>query len=615
MPLTVFNAATDAELDRFDAEHDHVFASPQAQERLGEHALATKVTIVPPVYFEGYHPDLIYLSKDGEKFKGPLGDYHSAIVFAAFRQGLGVDDAVRRFTAPTYQAAGYFDAWRPARLRLLSTFASAGLAIEDRFYAWCRSGPFMHTVNHPRISVLFDVAAAALRKNGLPVEAPVEIPDNLLRDTLFPVYPEIGAELGIAGSYRFRQPVQAERWASASLSRPPSRPTRPQAGRSSRARAMPASSAASSRRSTRTWAADVTNSYSSLPDHQFWRRAVARGESFALDPVVAPRFSIAPSDRVATAGSCFAQHISRSLRRIGFGYWVTEAAPAGLAPDEADRLGYGVFSCRFGNIYTTRQLVQLFDEAFGRQRDEAWLRSDGRFVDALRPRIEPDGYASPEDVATARTAHLAAVRRMFGAADVLVFTLGLTECWRSRVDGTVFPLAPGVEGGSYDPSTHEFTNLTVREVEDDLATFVSGLRKVNPTCRVVLTVSPVPLIATYEPRHVLVSTTYSKSVLRVAAQSAVDGFEGVDYFPSYEIVTGNHAGGRYFEDDLREVNALGVSHAMRVFLRHYAALPGEAGATDTPGQGDGRFVDSTVEPARRAEEVVCDEEAMEQVRA
>ena len=207
VPLTTFNGATDEELDRFDAEHDHVFASPQAEERLREHPLATKVTVVPPVYFEGYHPDLIYLSRDGEKFKGPLGDYHSAIAFAAFRHGLDVDDAVRLFAAPIYQSAGYFDAWLPARLRLLSTFASAGLAIEDRFYAWCRSRPFMHTVNHPRISVLFDVAAAALRKNGLPVEAPVEIPDNLLKDTLFPVYPEIGAELGIAGSYRFRQPA------------------------------------------------------------------------------------------------------------------------------------------------------------------------------------------------------------------------------------------------------------------------------------------------------------------------------------------------------------------------------------------------------------------------
>ena len=378
---------------------------------------------------------------------------------------------------------------------------------------------------------------------------------------------------------------------------------------------MPASSAASSLRLTPTEAAEVTNPYSSLPDHQFWRRAVARGEGFALDPVVAPRFSIAQDDRVATAGSCFAQHISRSLRRIGFGYWVTEAAPKGLPPEEAEGLGYGVFSCRFGNIYTTRQLVQLFDEAFGRQRDEAWPRADGRFVDALRPRVEPGGFASAEDVARARTIHLAAVRRMFGAADVLVFTLGLTECWRSRSDGTVFPLAPGVEGGSYDPSTHEFTNLSVRDVEDDLAAFISGLRSLNPTCRVILTVSPVPLIATYEPRHVLVSTTYSKSVLRVAAQSAVDAFEGVDYFPSYEIVTGNHAGGRYFEDDLREVNALGVSHAMRVFLRHYAALPGETRASAVTDLRDARLLPRTAEPVLRGEEVVCDEEAMEQVRA
>ena len=363
----------------------------------------------------------------------------------------------------------------------------------------------------------------------------------------------------------------------------------------------------------------MANPYTGLPDHQFWRRSVARSEGFALDPVVAPRFTIAATDRVATAGSCFAQHISRSLQRSGFNYWVPEAAPEGLGVDAARRRGFGVFSCRFGNVYTTRQLLQLFMEAFGGQRDHAWQRDDGRHVDALRPQVEPAGYASPEDVAAARTEHLAAVRRMFEGADVFVFTLGLTECWESSLDGTVYPLAPGVAGGAYDPRVHAFRNLTVADVQGDLLEFVAELWRVNRDCRVVLTVSPVPLIATYEPRHVLVSTAYSKSVLRVAVQAAVEAFGHVDYFPSYEIVTGNHAGGRYFEDDLREVNELGVGHAMRIFMRHYAA---PAAATDSAPQEAGSptpvaaIARSRARPiASTTDDIVCDEEAMEQVRA
>ena len=64
--------------------------------------------------------------------------------------------------------------------------------------------------------------------------------------------------------------------------------------------------------------------YSNLPDHQFWRRAVAGIEPFLFDPVVSTRFSIAKNERVATSGSCFAQHISNRLARIGFNYFITE---------------------------------------------------------------------------------------------------------------------------------------------------------------------------------------------------------------------------------------------------------------------------------------------------
>jgi hypothetical protein len=78
-------------------------------------------------------------------------------------------------------------------------------------------------------------------------------------------------------------------------------------------------------------------------------------------------------------------------------------------------------------------------------------------------------------------------------------------------DGAVFPLCPGVLGGTFDKRRHEFVNLDVEDVVADVTAFVSELRAVNPEARVILTVSPVPLIATAEPRHVLVSTIASKS--------------------------------------------------------------------------------------------------------
>ena len=85
----------------------------------------------------------------------------------------------------------------------------------------------------------------------------------------------------------------------------------------------------------------------------------------------------------------------------------------------------------------------------------------------------------------------------------------------------------------------------------------------------LLTVSPVPLIATYENRHVLQSTTYSKAVLRAVAQEVCDSMALVDYFPSYEIITTHAHKGRYFKEDLRDVTWGGVENVMNVFKRHY----------------------------------------------
>ncbi len=272
----------------------------------------------------------------------------------------------------------------------------------------------------------------------------------------------------------------------------------------------------------------MTNPYAGLPDHQFWRRGVSRVEPFLLDPVIEVGFSVGAADKVATAGSCFAQHISRSLQRIGFNYYVAEQPAEGVAEAEARRRNYGVFSARYGNLYTARQLLQLFHECFGRRTpaETVWRRDDGRFVDAFRPQIEPDGFATEDEVLEHRRAHLAVVRRMFETLDVFIFTLGLTEAWRSRIDGSVFPLAPGVAGGDYQPDMHEFVNFSAYEIQEDMAEFIRELRKINRRCRIVLTVSPVPLIATYEPRHVLVSTTYSKSALRVVAEEITRGVPG-----------------------------------------------------------------------------------------
>ncbi len=124
----------------------------------------------------------------------------------------------------------------------------------------------------------------------------------------------------------------------------------------------------------------MKNPYAGKPDHHFWRRSVSGCGPEQVDPVVRVPFGIACSDRVATAGSCFAQHIARHLQATRFRYFVSEDRPA-FPFSEGEN--YGTFSARYGNVYAVRQLWQLFQRAYGMfaPQDTAWRRADGRFID------------------------------------------------------------------------------------------------------------------------------------------------------------------------------------------------------------------------------------------
>lgn len=350
--------------------------------------------------------------------------------------------------------------------------------------------------------------------------------------------------------------------------------------------------------------------YKSLPDKAFWRRSLAAVAPAEVDPVGVLDLRIDAETKVATAGSCFAQHIARHLRNSGYCYYIAEPGHPILPGRVRESHNYGLFSARYGNIYTARQLWQLFERAYGRFEpiEDVWVSGDDLLLDPFRPTIQPSGYISRQELMADREQHLAAVRKMFETLDVFVFTLGLTECWRSRDDGAVFPICPGVEGGTFDPARYEFYNQTAEDVVGDLTAFRDGLEKVNPKAQIILTVSPVPLVATAEEgAHVLSATTYSKSVLRVAAETMRQKFANVHYFPAYEIITGAFNRGAYFAPDLRNVVEDGVAHVMRLFMAHATGAAVPAAKTDRPSsQGE-----QDLEIASRLVEVECDEVALD----
>ena len=562
------------------ARYDRAYAQLPAYQQMPEELRQKyEVKLFPRISFQGFHPDNTYLKYADQRAYSATGAYHSAVVFAGWYHGLSREQTAALFNPATARRLGWESYLSGAKRALLSEGQKTGIELGPLLDTWLKAKePFMLTMNHPALEPVFDVAKAVLERDGFKVADHGFRPEHhLLKYPIMPVYPAVAERLGMTGSYLFKKDERLrggagifdleefidktfdiyEKW------------DRDQIGPCVATEEPYVSLCADAKTAAISIKASASHPYKGIPAHQNWRKSISTVAVAEVDPVVSGGFRLSPRDKVATAGSCFAQHLAKALSRSGLNYYVPEKGEA--------RLGYGVYSCRYGNVYTTAQLDQLIDRAYGRfaPADSAWQTAEGFWADPFRPEMPLLRRDSVRAIEEQRTEHFGYVRQMIETMDYFVFTLGLTEAWRSKSDGAVFPIAPGVAAGEMDPAKYEFVNFGVDEVRADLYSAMEKIRAVNPRVRFILTVSPVPLMATFEPRHVLVSTTYSKSVLRTAAEEAACQ-EGVFYFPSYEIITGNFNRGAYYGEDLREVRPEGVDHVMRLFLRHCA----DTGAVD-----------------------------------
>lgn len=371
------------------------------------------------------------------------------------------------------------------------------------------------------------------------------------------------------------------------------------------------------------------NPYSSMPPRAFWRAAVAEVSPLEIRDLYRPKFSITRLMSIAAAGSCFAQHIARQFRTRGYKFLQMEPPPPNLDAEQLEKFGFELYSARYGNIYSIRQLLQLFRRAAGSwvSCEDVW-ETDGRYYDPFRPSIEPSGFVSAEEMRRDRCYHLERVKRLLRRTELFVFTFGLTEAWLCREDGTVLPTCPGTIAGTFDPARYEFHNFDYKEVLQDAENFIALALDNNPEMRFLFTVSPVPLTATATQSHVLQASVYSKSVLRAVCGALYERYAQVDYFPSYELVASHPMRAMFFQPNLRGVSPVGVEHVMKTFFRAHETeddigqaverrirrkRPGVAvPATENDNGRRRRRRRATVpDPLSHPDDVICDEEVLE----
>lgn len=348
--------------------------------------------------------------------------------------------------------------------------------------------------------------------------------------------------------------------------------------------------------------------YSNQPRKAFWR-SCRNDENFLARELYTPKHGLKPGHKIATAGSCFAQNIGRFIKASDLDFIDVEPAPDVLRDTARQPFGYDLFSARYGNIYTPCQFRQLLEDCTRLTvHDAAVWHKDDRVFDALRPNVEPMGYGSVDQMRIHRIEHLRRVRSIFENVDTFIFTMGLTESWQHTTTGLAFPSVPGLIAGQFDPGVHSFVNFGFSETLTHMLDAIALMRQMAPDIKVILTVSPVPLTATATDHHVLRATTYSKAVLRAVAEEIVLQDPQVDYFPSFEMITGAPFAANAYGENLRTVTSSAIDMVMDVF---FSAHPDLA----QPDLGPASRVQAAAGDDEPRQDDICEEALLEAFRS
>ncbi len=266
---------------------------------------------------------------------------------------------------------------------------------------------------------------------------------------------------------------------------------------------------------------------------------------------------------IGSAGSCFAVEIAKILQQEEYNYVVTEF---GENPNEEAMVdGYelgskrALYSANFGILFNTPSLRQLAEKGFAEKEFNKYLVHSefGLLMDPYRENVY---FKSKENYLRDYPKHLEAIKQTLLQSEVFVFTAGLNECWE-LFDGTVISRNP--RNSFYHLIKHKV--LTVQENVDNIMTFFNIVKRHNPKFKLVLTLSPVPLLATgrADNHHIIEANTHSKAVLRVALDQVVASHPDIYYLPSYELVT--ECIPNAWKDDHRHVTEETISKVISMF--------------------------------------------------
>jgi len=259
---------------------------------------------------------------------------------------------------------------------------------------------------------------------------------------------------------------------------------------------------------------------------------------FRTELTIAPQERLLPrTARVLTVGSCFADSIGERLRLNKVNTLVNP----------------------FGTVFQPLALAQLLRAAAGEAQDwqQHVVEARGRWQSYdFHSTV---GAESPVELLQTIQETVRRVGDFVRTADAVVLTLGTAWAYRLRETGELVSNLHKLPASLFEKEL-----LTADEIVNALAEVHALLRRLNPTIRIVLTVSPVRHIKDTLPLNAV-----SKSVLRVACHYLSELLPNVSYFPAYELLTDDLRDYRFYAADMLHPSEVAEDYIWERFARAY----------------------------------------------
>jgi len=185
------------------------------------------------------------------------------------------------------------------------------------------------------------------------------------------------------------------------------------------------------------------------------------------------------STQITAFGSCFAANISNHLAKRNF-------TVSGRGEDGS-------------NAYVVRCGEGMVNSFVIRQQFE-WAWENKTFDGELWHGYDKEAYGYDEEVRLE-------TKRIFDSTDLFILTFGLSEVWYDEPTGNVFWRT--IPQAVYDPARHKFRVTTVEENQENLTAIRELIRRYRPDAKVIYTLSPIPLIATFRDQSCMASKRIS----------------------------------------------------------------------------------------------------------